>query len=110
MAQRADPSFFRLIWMPGAPSPPDQRQIDFIARINDEICAQPSVDLLNGNIEDLKTAVKDRRKQIRKEKARPTPPGRVASRRDPDEPLRVYIMCERADQDSPSLAALQSYF
>jgi hypothetical protein len=110
ITQRADPSFFRLIWMPDGPSPPDQRQIDFIARINDEICAQPSVDLLNGNIEDLKTVVHDRLGQIRKEKASPTPPGRVASRRDPDEPLRVYIMCERADQDSPSLAALQSYF
>jgi hypothetical protein len=109
MTQR-DPSLFRLIWMPGGPPPPDQRQIDFIARINDEICAQPSVDLLNGNIEDLKTVVHDRLKQIRKEKARPTPPGRVASRRNANEPLRVYIMCERADQDSPSLAALQSYF
>jgi hypothetical protein len=110
MTQRADPSFFRLIWMPGDPSPADQRQIDFIARINDEICAQPSVDLLNGNIEDLKTVVHDRLEQIRKEKQRLTAPGRVASRCDPDEPLRVYIMCERADQDSPSLVALQSYF
>ena len=110
MTQHANPSFFRLIWVPSGPSPADQRQIDFIARINNEICAQPSVDLLNGNIEDLKTVVHDRLEQIRKEKARPTPPGPIAGRRNGDEPPRVYIMCERADQDSPSLAALQSYF
>ena len=110
MTQPVDPSFFSLIWMPAGSPPLDQRQIDFIARINDEICAQPSVDLLNGNIEDLKTVVHDRLEQIRRDKARPMPPRRVASRRNADEPLRVYIMCERADQDSPSLAALQSHF
>jgi TIR domain len=116
LSRRADPNFFRLIWIPPGPSPSDQRQIDFIARINDEICAQPGVDLLNGNIEDLKTIIQDRLAKIRKDKESPAPlpppPNHrpPSQRRAPDEPFRVYIMCERADQESPSLAALQSYF
>jgi hypothetical protein len=35
--------------------------------------------------------------------------GGAAAKRAPDEPLRVYLMCDRADRKLPSLVALRKY-
>ena len=56
----ADPNFFRLTWIPRGVSASDERQRSFITRLNDEAGAQKGADLLNGNIEELKTVIRDR--------------------------------------------------
>ena len=95
----ADPNFFRLIWIPRGVSASDERQRSFITRLNDEAGAQKGADLLNGNIEELKTVIRDRLSPA----ADPMP------KRLPGDPLRIYIICDVADQKSPSLAALRKY-
>lgn len=107
----ADPNFFRLIWTPRGISATDPRQTDFINHLNDEAGAQRGTDLLNGNIEELKTVIRDRIDEIRKRQEKPAPaaPTETASKRASGEPLLIYIMCDAADRKSPSLAALRKY-
>ena len=116
MERGADPAFFSLIWIPRGVAASDERQRDFITRLNDEAGAQRGADLLNGNIEELKTVIHDRLAKIRQQQESPQQPAAAASpiagaasKRAADEPLRVYIMCDAADRKSPSLAALRKY-
>jgi len=112
MERGADPNFFRLIWLPRDVSASDQRQREFIAYLNDDAGIQGGVDLLNGNIEELKTVIYDRLAKLRKQQESPRQPSAIAGaapKRAPEEPLRVYIMCDAADQKSPLLAALRKY-
>lgn len=106
----ADPNFFRLIWTPKGIAASDQRQADFINHLNDEAGAQRGTDLLNGNIEELKTVIRDRIDEIRKRQEKPKPAAsETASKRTSGEPLLIYVMCDAADRKSPSLAALRKY-
>jgi hypothetical protein len=117
MERGTDPNFLRLIWLPQGVSAADQRQRDFIAYLQDDAGAQIGADLLNGNIEELKTVIHDRLAKIRKQQERPqrsesfvAPDAAAAGHgRASDEPLRVYIMCDAADRKSPTLAALRKY-
>ena len=61
----ADPNFLRLIWIPREVSASDKRQRSFITRLNDEAGAQKGADLLNANIEELKTVIHERLDKIR---------------------------------------------
>jgi hypothetical protein len=107
----ADPNFFRLIWTPKGVSPPDQRQRAFIDHLNDEAGVQRGTDLLNGNIEELKTVIHDRisENRERRKSPRPVAVSQPAPASVPGEPLLIYIMCDVADRKSPSLAALRKY-
>ncbi len=113
----AEPRFLRLIWLPRDVAATDQRQRDFVTYLQDDAGAQQGADLLNSNIEELKTVIHDRLAKIRKqqESARQTPaPGAGAATtgaapRAADDPLRVYIMCDAADRKAASLVALRRY-
>lgn len=116
MARGADPAFQRLIWMPGDVRSQDQRQGVFIAHLQEDAGVQKGADLLNGNLEELKTVIHEKLADIRKRQERAKAAAAVASgnggaaaKRAPDEPLRVYLMCDRADRKSPSLVALRKY-
>ena len=118
MERRNDPNFLRLIWLPRDVAPMDQRQRDFITYLQDDAGAQQGADLLNSNIEELKTVIHDRLAQMRKqqERARQAPPpgpstaaASAAPQRAADDPLRVYIMCDDADRKAASLVALRKY-
>ena len=67
MERDADPNYIRLIWLPRDISASDQRQREFIAYLNDDAGIQGGVDLLNGNIEELKTVIYDRLAKLRKQ-------------------------------------------
>ena len=116
MERGADPNFLRLIWLPRDVAAADQRQRDFISYLQDDAGAQQGADLLNSNIEELKTVIHDRLAKIRKQKesAQHGPaPGAAAAgvtpQRAPDEPLRVYVMCDGADRKAASLVALRKH-
>lgn len=118
MERAVDPNFLRLIWMPRDVAASDPRQRDFISYLQDDAGAQQGADLLNGNVEELKTVIHDRLGKVRKEREtarqRPAPAAAVTTaaatpQRAPDEPLRVYIMCDAADCKSASLVALRKY-
>jgi hypothetical protein len=114
MERSADPNFLRLIWMPGEVSSPDKRQEEFLTYLHEDAGVQKGADLLNGNIEDFKTVIHESLARIRSRKeAPPSPPpvavGTPVSVRAQDEPLRLYIMCDRADRKSPSLVALRKW-
>ncbi len=111
-----DPSFLRLIWMPGDVRSQDQRQSEFITHLQEDAGVQKGADLLTGNLEELKTVIHEKLAEIRtrQEKAQAAAVSAAASgnggeaqKRAPDEPLRVYVMCDRVDRKSPSLVALR---
>ena len=66
MARGADPAFQRLIWMPGDVRSQDQRQGVFIAHLQEDAGVQKGADLLNGNLEELKTVIHEKLADIRK--------------------------------------------
>ena len=114
MERASDRHFLRLIWMTGDVASPDQRQQDFITYLNEDAGVQRGADLLNGNIEDLKTVIheslaKSRRRQESPPPAAETRTAGAAVTRAADEPMRIYIMCDRADRRSPSLVALRKW-
>jgi hypothetical protein len=117
MERGADPNFLRLIWLPRDLSPSEPRQRDFIAYLHDDAGAQKGADLLNGNIEELKTVIHERLAKICKQQDGLRQPAAVASIATAstaptcaaDEPLRIYIMCDLADRKSASLTALRKH-
>ena len=118
MARGADPNFVRLIWLPRDVVPSDPRQRDFVAYLQDDAGVQQGADLLSGNIEELKTVIHDLLDKIRKQRESKQPSAAPAAgaaaaapaaQRAPDEPLRVYLMCDAADRKSASLVALRKY-
>jgi TIR domain len=114
MERSGDANFLRLIWIPGEISSPDKRQQEFLTYLHEDAGVQNGADLLNGNIEELKTVIHETlaRKRVRQENPPPlavVAAGTTVSVRAPDEPLRVYIMCDRADRKAPSLVALRKW-
>ena len=104
------PNFRRLIWMPRDLASSDQRQRDFVTHLNEDAGTQNGADLLNGNIEELKTVIHETLADIRKrnDAAAAKAGGRRAAwpprrRGRLDDPIRVYIMCEPADRKSPAI-------
>jgi TIR domain len=116
MERAAEPNFLRLIWMPRGISPSDERQQEFINYLHEDASVQGGADLLNSNLEELKTVIHERLAKQRRQQENPelatvasgATMGGV-SKCAPDEPFRVYIMCDAADRKSPSLVALRKW-
>jgi hypothetical protein len=116
MERGKDPNFLRLIWTPGEVASPDARQQAFITQLHDDAGVQRGTDLLNGNIEELKTLIHQKLAEIRKHQdarrqsqATTAPPVGEIPARGLDEPVRVYMMCDPADRKSPSFVELREY-
>jgi hypothetical protein len=121
----SDPSFVRLVWMPGEVASSDARQQGFIKELLDGAGAQRGADLLNGSIEEFKTVIHEKLAEIRKRREAPPPPAApppapssavaqpaaagAAPVRAADEPVRVYLICDQIDRKSPGLVALRKY-
>jgi TIR domain-containing protein len=116
MQRSDDPSFVRLVWMPGDVKPSDARQEGFIKYLLEDPAAQQGADILTTKLEDLKTNLQERLRQIRRQRERPrqTPippegsPSALSERRS-DGPLRVYMICDQLDRQSASLLGLKKY-
>jgi hypothetical protein len=115
MERGADANFRRLVWMPRDLASPDQRQRDFVTYLTEDAGTQNGADLLNGNIEELKTVIHEtlvdirRRKDERRQKPAAGEPVLATAARAADDPIRVYVMCEPADRKSPQFVALRKY-
>jgi hypothetical protein len=112
MERAGNPGFCQLIWSPRGLSPSDERQGHFIKYLNEDAAVQKGADLLNMNIEELKTIIHEKLATIgRQRKSLQQQPAGVAaaSASAPDEPLRVYIMCDVGDRKLPALIALRKY-
>jgi hypothetical protein len=118
MERGKDANFFRLIWTPGEIASPDARQQEFITQLHDEAGVQRGADLLNGNIEELKTVIYEKLTEIRKRQnsatRQPAPAATAPATGDvparaADDPIHVYVMCDTADRKSPSFVALRKY-
>jgi TIR domain len=116
LEQATEPNFLRLIWMPRDIFSCDERQQRFITYLQEDPNVQRGADLLNGNIEELKTVIHEAlgKHRVRQENPQLAAPARHAtmapfSERAGDEPLRVYIMCDTGDRKSASLVALRKW-
>lgn len=98
-ARCSDPGFRRVIWMPPGLQPAEDAQRKFIAYLENDTAAQPRTELVQKNLEDLKTDLQ----AWLAEKAVPQP--------SPAEALypRVFVIADPQDLESGGLAPLVDF-
>jgi hypothetical protein len=112
MERGLDPNFLRLIWLPRCNPATDPRQREFINYLQTDNAVQKGGDLLGGSIEEFKTVLYQHLGEMRERlngSSRRTAATRTANYAV-GEPPYVYIICNGADQKSPSLMAMKKYF
>jgi TIR domain len=93
----------------------EERQKAFIDYLRVDPVATAKAETLEGGLEELKTEIQDTFARIEKTRAAAAAPSSapVAARRVAEaaegEPPRVYILCERADRQTPEFVALRKY-
>jgi hypothetical protein len=112
-------NFVRLVWMPRELPATDERQTKFISHLLEDPAAQAGTDVLQTNLEELKTLLQSKLGDLRAgQSVTPDVPAEVprtvaaaipATQASRDEPVRIYIICEQADYGSASLLALKKY-
>lgn len=108
----ADAGFERLIWMPPGLSPSDERQRRFVDYLREDPAAQKGADLLETKLEDLKTVIQEKLRQIGERnsaKQRRPQAAAAAQRKAAGEPLRIYLICDPLDRQQPQLVALRRF-
>ena len=116
MERGMDPSFFRLVWSPSESFSADLRQQDFVNQLYGETALHRGSDLLTGHIEELKTIIHEKLGGFRTlQQHEPRHQNAVArqqsthSVRSPDEPVRIYVVCDPDDRKSTALSELRRY-
>ncbi|HEV1993445.1 MAG TPA: toll/interleukin-1 receptor domain-containing protein [Candidatus Acidoferrum sp.] len=103
--QRAnDPDFLRVVWLPKDLEPADEKQRQYLQHLRNDPAVQKGAEILEVGLEDLKTEVLHSLDRLQRKKVEP-PPQPTAS----DEPLKVYLICDSQDLQSPSLLALDNF-
>jgi hypothetical protein len=103
--------FSRLIWLPTelqATQVTDERQQAFLTRLQNDPALQVGDDLLQTDLEELKTAIQDKL-QPKKAKQKPELDATADASSDigPAGPTRIYLICDQRDQDA--IQALDDY-
>ncbi len=93
------PEFERLIWLPPNLAVNDERQQKFVAYLQNDSTAQAGAELLETSIEELKTVIADKLRQL----DRPVP-GEPLIR---DDVQRIYLIYDQ--QDAEAAAPLEEY-
>jgi hypothetical protein len=114
MERGADPKFVRLIWMPPAFAPTDERQRKFIAYLHADERVQAGAEVLETKLDDLKVTLTDKLGDIRRERDA-VPPAPASTQPAPSEhgspavaePPSVYVICDQLDFGTPDLVALR---
>jgi hypothetical protein len=92
-ARDDDQNFSRIVWLPPAIEPKEEKQKQFVAELQNGFVSRHGSELLQTKIEDLKTILQQKIEKKLK------PPAPVASVAD-DAPRRVYIICDQADDEN----------
>ena len=87
-------NFCRLIWMPPDLVTDDQRQQQFIQRLETDSRLQSGADILKGPLEDFKTVL-----HVRLNPPEPPKPERQAPPTEREAMRRVYLICDQRDLD-----------
>lgn len=100
--------FSRLIWLPTGLQTTDERQQAFLTELQNDPALQVGDDLLQTDLEELKTAIQDKlqpKKPEQKPKLDPT--ADAASDAEPSGPTRIYLIYDQRDEDA--IQALDDY-
>ena len=100
--------FSRLIWLPTDLQATDERQQTFLNGLQNDPALQVGDDLLQTDLEELKTAIQDKL-QPKKVEQKPELDATedAASDIGPSGPTRIYLICDQRDQDA--IQALDDY-
>lgn len=108
-AAGAPGDFPRLIWLPPDLSSEEDRQVQFIDRLQTDVRIQEGADLLQTSLEDFKSVVLSRTQPEEKKKeeeaaAEPEAPaeGDAPAGTEDDGLTRVYIIHDQRDEDGPA--------
>jgi len=113
----ADQDFRRILWWPSVLDSPEPRQTDYLQGLQNDVSMQRGAEILRDRLEDLKTEMLhmlDKIEKRKKERLKPpalaaapasVPSVAAASR----EPLRIYLICDPQDLQSPVFQALQNF-
>ncbi|MGO9108099.1 MAG: protein kinase domain-containing protein [Thermoguttaceae bacterium] len=90
----------RLVWMPGQGETVDQRQREFVRRVQEDPALHRNAEIIEGNLNLLK---KDLIRRLKPPEEKPPPARRAASRAAP----KIYLICDSRDESA--VEALEDY-
>jgi hypothetical protein len=112
LARSASAAFRQVVWIAEGQRA-DERQLAFLDYLREDEQANAKVELLQGGLEELKTEMYDLLAELDKPaKTEPEHTAAAPAAMDvapSNEPLRVYIICERVDRRAPALVALRRF-
>jgi hypothetical protein len=88
--QSTERGLSRLIWLSHAEQVEDKRQLQFVKSLNENSQAQYGAELIEGSLEDFKTAIFDKIRQLEKQ---PDPSGEVDT-----EEKEIFLICDERDR------------
>jgi class 3 adenylate cyclase len=94
----------RLIWMPGTGGCVDERQSQFLARVQEDASLQYGAEIIEGNLSLLK---KDLIRCLTPPEEKPKPPQSPASRTGTSGAPKLYLVCD--PKDEAEAEALEDY-
>ncbi len=105
VAHGATGELTRLIWMPADLATDDERQQRFLEHVRTDPRIQQGADILEGPLEDFKSAI---HKKLEPPEEAETPPEPAGGDED-DSLRRIYLICDQRDLDSEATAPLEDH-
>jgi hypothetical protein len=102
--------FSRLIWLPPDLASEEEKQVQFIERLQTDVRIQEGADLLQAPLEDFKSVVLRRtlpEEEEEEEKEKVAAPGESVAEDAEDGLRRVYVIYDQRDGDGP--ASIEDY-
>ena len=93
MCSQKNAAFSRLVWLPPGVHTTDERQQAFLTALQNDLALQVGDDLLQTNLEELKTVIQDKLKPPEAQKEAPIDAGSAG-------PTRIYLIHDQQDQDA----------
>jgi hypothetical protein len=125
LERNGEPNFTRFVWMPPGLKPAEDGQRVFVQYLQNDPNVQSGAEIMETSFEDLKSAVRDKLETIKhaQESAKSHAPSGSAAVANgfaalpplidpaarPDDPLMVYIICDKGDLGSEQLTELKNH-
>lgn len=105
-----DPRFSQIVCLPHpSETSVDERQAHFIEYLQTDESANAFADLVEGNLEQLKTHLYEKLANVGLSAATPEIAESIAGSTTPAPPPLVYIICDMADREAEQLKALRRF-